>query len=152
MVLHAFLLVWRIRDHVGGDLTAPIENNLHGAITVLLLLVTAASLEPALPTWQLPPYGGLFSVPGGASTRWLGIPRPVSPRAAGLEGRAAGAMGDQRGRGLEPLSLARPARAEPQGRSRPAPSAGGPRAAGLAGSGANHAAGRGGTRAAAPWR
>lgn len=75
MVLYVFLLVWRIRDHVGGDLAAPIENNLHGAITVLLLLITAASLEPVLPSWQLSRCGAVFSVPDEASPRYLGIPR-----------------------------------------------------------------------------
>lgn len=122
MVLHVFLCVWRIRDHVGGDLTAPIEHNLLSAITVQLLLIPAASLQPALPSRPLSRCGALFSVPGGTSPRCPGIPRPVPPRAAGgregrTEGREAAATA-----GFSPSAWHARARAEPQGRSRPAPS------------------------------
>lgn len=94
MVLHAFLRVWRIRDHVGGDLTAPIENNLHGAITVLPLLITAASLEPALPSWQRSRCGAVCSVPcAGRDQSSLSRHSPAcvtaGPRTGGTEGRRA---------------------------------------------------------------
>lgn len=46
MALHVFLCMQCIQVHVGGDLKAHIQNNLHSTIMVLLLLSTTANLEP----------------------------------------------------------------------------------------------------------